>query len=53
MDFSYIEKLLKQMTPQSKLFKLVKAEMKRRGYWKNKARGKAFAKNNEHAKKKK
>lgn len=30
---------LRRMGTQSKLFKLVKAEMQKRGHWKNKPRG--------------
>lgn len=44
IDYVAIEAALKEMKPQTKLFELVKAEMKRRGYWKTKARGKAFDK---------
>lgn len=35
---------LGDMKPGDWLFMAVKAEMQRRGYWKNKARGRAFSK---------
>ena len=42
--FIDIEKALAEMGEQSKLYLLVKAEMKRRGHWKNKPRGKSMEK---------
>lgn len=39
MKYNELEKALKEMQPRQRLFELVKAEMKRRGHWKNKPRG--------------
>jgi len=39
MKISNIEQSLHTMNERSKLFLLIKEEMKRRGHWKNKARG--------------
>jgi hypothetical protein len=40
INYKDIEKALCEMSPRSVLFGLVKAEMKRRGHWKNLKRGK-------------
>lgn len=37
-----LEQMLRRMTPRHRLYRLVKAEMVRRGNWKNKPRGEAF-----------
>lgn len=39
---SELERELQTMKPRSQVFELVKAEMKRRGHWKNKSRGRVF-----------
>lgn len=39
-DLIILERALRDMKPHHKLFKLIKAEMKRRGHWKNLKRGK-------------
>jgi hypothetical protein len=39
-----LEEELRQMKPHSPIYKLVKAELQRRGHWKNKPRGKSFTK---------
>lgn len=44
IDHMELEKALRAMKPRSKLYELVKKEMKLRGRWKAKARGKAFSK---------
>jgi hypothetical protein len=45
-----LRKMLRKMSPRSKLFKLIKEEMTKRGHWKALPRGKA---NVEHFKSKK
>lgn len=40
LDFKHIEHAIKEMGTQSKLYKIVKHEIKRRGHWKNLPRGK-------------
>lgn len=52
IDFKLLEHMLKNMTTSSKLYQLIKAEMVRRGHWKNKPRGKAFTKGNVYARRK-
>jgi hypothetical protein len=44
LDYDEVERQLKDMQPYHKLYKLVQAEMKRRGHWKAKPRGKEFQK---------
>jgi hypothetical protein len=39
MDYNELERELKKMKPRSKLFELIKSEMKIRGHWKNRVRG--------------
>jgi hypothetical protein len=39
IDFTELERELHKMQPRQKLYELIKAEMKRRGRWKNKNRG--------------
>lgn len=39
IDLKELETALKEMQPRQAVFKLVKAEMKRRGHWKNLKRG--------------
>lgn len=46
MNWPEFTKLLKKMTYKDKLYKLIKAEMKRRGNWRAAPRGKAFIKGN-------
>lgn len=46
IDWKLIKHLLETMTYKDKLYKLIKAEMKRRGNWQNAPRGKAFIKGN-------
>ncbi|CAB4176598.1 hypothetical protein UFOVP1522_40 [uncultured Caudovirales phage] len=43
MNYSELEKQLQLMTPQSKAYKMIKAELMARGNWKNRSRGKSFA----------
>jgi hypothetical protein len=52
MDYAAIEKALEEMKPRSKLFGLIKAEMKRRGHWKNKPRGRQFGNGHDARRKK-
>lgn len=42
IDYNKLEEALDTMGPSSQLYKLVKAEMLKRGRWKNAPRGKAF-----------
>lgn len=42
VDYKLIEWLLANMDSQTKLYKLVKAEMVKRGHWKAKSRGRPF-----------
>lgn len=42
--YRLIERALRAMTPRSRLYALVKAEMQRRGRWKAEARGKSLPK---------
>ncbi len=44
MDLKELKQELADMTPRSKVFEIVKAELLKRGHWKPQARGKAFAK---------
>lgn len=37
-----LEEEMRRMTPRSPLYKLIKAEMERRGHWKRLPRGKSF-----------
>ena len=39
-----LKRELEQMQPRQKLYELVKAEMKKRGHWKQLPRGRAFPK---------
>lgn len=39
IDLMELERALETMQPRHKLFAVIKAEMKRRGHWKAKARG--------------
>jgi hypothetical protein len=41
IDYVELQRALKDMQPRQKLYELIKAEMKRRGRWKNKDRGAA------------
>ena len=36
-----LQKALEEMTPRQNIFRLIKAEMLKRGHWKNKDRGAA------------
>jgi len=45
IDYEEIEKALREMQPRQKLYILVKAEMVKRGRWKNKGRGKPTVEN--------
>lgn len=40
INLEELERELRDMTPRSRLFTIVKEEMKRRGHWKNHRRGK-------------
>lgn len=42
-DYPALERALAKMGEQSKLYKIIKAEMKRRGRWKNVTRGKEMS----------
>lgn len=42
IDLNTLERELQTMKPRQQLYELVKAEMTRRGHWKNKPRGKGF-----------
>lgn len=42
IDYVALKAALEEMKPQSKLYKVVKAELIARGHWKAKARGKAM-----------
>jgi hypothetical protein len=44
IDYDAIEKALADMRERHKLYALVKAEMKRRGHWRNKPRGASWPK---------
>jgi hypothetical protein len=44
MDYKKLEKELKNMSVRSKLYGLVKAEMTKRGNWKQRPRGTGFKK---------
>lgn len=50
LNYQDLEAKLAGMSNRSKLFKLIQAEMKKRGHWKAKARGQSFTKGNEYAK---
>jgi len=39
IDLTELQRALQLMQPRQKLYEIVKAEMKRRGHWKNKPRG--------------
>jgi hypothetical protein len=39
LNLTELERELHKMQPRQKLYELIKAEMKRRGRWKNKNRG--------------
>jgi hypothetical protein len=41
IDYTALQQALVDMQPRQKLYELIKAEMKRRGRWKNKNRGSA------------
>jgi hypothetical protein len=41
IDYTALQQALSDMQPRQKLYEMVKAEMKRRGRWKNKDRGAA------------
>jgi hypothetical protein len=43
-DYEEFERTIKNMQPRQKAFEIVKKEMKARGHWKNKPRGKPDAK---------
>jgi len=47
LSLDLIERALRAMTPRSRLYAIVKAEMIRRGRWKAKPRGKGFAPNDD------
>lgn len=44
IDFDELEYALGRMKPRQKLYNLVKSEMKKRGNWKDKPRGKILPK---------
>lgn len=50
LNYQDLEAKLAGMSNKSILFNLIKQEMKKRGHWKAKARGKSFTKGNEYAK---
>jgi hypothetical protein len=52
MNYDQLEQALKDMRPRQRLYELVKAEMKRRGHWKNLARGWQAKPREEHGKRK-
>lgn len=44
INYTELAEALREMKPQQKLYELIKTEMKRRGHWKHKSRGKVFEK---------
>lgn len=44
LDLNLITKALRKMQPRQRLYEIIKAEMIRRGRWKNLPRGKPFTK---------
>lgn len=45
INYNELEQALRDMNERQKLFTIIKAEMQRRGHWKNLPRGKAIVEN--------